>query len=909
MLLRSGSQGLKAEIAFRNGRFQFEIQGGARSEAPAVSFGEDDWLYLVANYDYPGHLFCLFVNGQAGSADRSQRKQPELDWAGDPFKIYAGSTPRKNKGDMTLTRLRTGNRPLSGQEITANLASLRSTRDLHPGQGTLLDVGFEGGPRMRRGYGELGFLSSTKSAAAVSPTPLPRLDSVPGPRTAPASWVVSDTNWKAHPGGLSDSRWTENEFDDRNWNAAVIKIDQTERKLGAAYVYNSKPHHLDTSSGQWIGFGSGREGSLRRTFVLSPHDIDVLKKQPGTLYITAAEKFDCFVNGRRVAGNGAHFRPGYGGVPQTTTYWQVPQTFNIASLLYAGRNSIAVRLQHDARISTDERAGLFLDWRKGPFEDVRIGWSSVPGETIMRPATLDLREAALRSMEYHFNTDFKSVLVAKGGIFWGWSYGDTLGRSLDATALLRSMTGVNLFPDVDRRLMEVTLQTFTHPDRLSYRELAPHVPPELEIPGSVPYACMWDQAEVLFGLVTWYEKTRSPVIRDYIEGMIAGLQRAAIREGEAYHIPEEFWDGRQWVSSVSWFNPGAVLLDPIAHYVEISHSPAAYELLRGLYRAQKEHLGHDGRHEAYFDEVFRLKTQRISSEGQYSQNFGAGVSLGWTGALRAAFVLQDREMIDWVQRALDWSIGIAATRYGHALEGLGYLPGEICGAADLVEMASMLAERVDSRYWGLVERFIRNHITQTQESQSGMWGRVTPEGSLTSPLPCCSSRGARALYIAWHHTVRRKPEGVFVNLALNRDSPWLEVESYLPYQGRIELRIHNAPVVFVRIPEWAPHEQVQVECDGARLPAPAWQGEYIRLTGLRKGQRVSVGFPVQNTKTVEELRLGKDALPVRYQASWRGYTLVRLTPGGKYDRSAMTTAVAPVRPVKAYFVPESEIDW
>jgi hypothetical protein len=66
-----------------------------------------------------------------------------------------------------------------------------------------------------------------------------------------------------------------------------------------------------------------------------------------------------------------------------------------------------------------------------------------------------------------------STLIEKGGIFCGWSYGDTLGRALDPTVLLRSMTGVTSFADADEHLLEVMLRTFTR-DGLSYRELAPH---------------------------------------------------------------------------------------------------------------------------------------------------------------------------------------------------------------------------------------------------------------------------------------------------------------------------------------------------------------------------------------------------------------------------------------------------
>ncbi|MGI9070472.1 MAG: hypothetical protein ACR2JB_03865 [Bryobacteraceae bacterium] len=591
ILFQTGSRHLKAQIAFRDGRFRLEMTKGVLSEAPAISFTTGEPLYIVANYDYPGRNFRIFVNGNAGSEDPASHAPPELDWAGVPFRIYAGPRPvSSGTAGFTLLRLRTGGRPLLASTITANLARLRREQELEPDSDTLLDLLFDRGTKLRRGCGDIAFERKTSMPAISPPTPLPPLDSVLPQVEKPDSWLISDSHWKAHPGAQQGATWKDAGFSDRDWKNAIVRTPEAQRRLGKTYLYSSNPHHAKTSAAEWIGFDQGREGSLRRAFVLSRGDIKLLKKEPGTLYVSAGDRFDCFVNGRWVGTNGGHFRPGYGDVPEITTYWQIPQTLNIADLVQEGTNIIAVQLRHDFRMSTDEREGLFLDWRKGPFQSARIDWSASPGDLIVRPATLDLREPALRSMEYHLNTDFKSVLVEKGGIFYGWSYGDTLGRALEATVLLRLMTGIDRFPDAERQLMQGTLQTFTH-DGWSYRELAPHVAPELAIPGSMPYACMWDQAEVLFGLVTWYEKTRSPVLRNYIEGLLAALKRNALPAGDTYHVPEEFWDGRQWVTSRVWFNPGAVLLDPIAHYYEISRSSIAWEVLQGLYRSQKERLG------------------------------------------------------------------------------------------------------------------------------------------------------------------------------------------------------------------------------------------------------------------------------------------------------------------------------
>jgi len=913
VLFQTNSRDCNTEIGFEAGRYYLRIQGQVKSTAPQLDFNPGDWLYLVGNYDFPGQAFQLFVNGKAGSAEHAALKEPDADWAGVPFKLYTGGLPQSPAaGEFAIAAIRTGNRPLTAQEVEADYDLLHRSEQMNPDANTLLLARFNAGIVTERGYG----LPKIERRAEEQPsyltyqsTPVPPLDQILGPVGSVDSWLISDATWKAHPGTAAGEKWSGYDFNDGAWQMAVALPSQVGEDAARLYLHNDKPHHLGTSRGVWIDFGQGHEGVLRRTFAISAADKAALNGAPGTFYITSAEKFDCFINGHRVGSNGAHFRPGYGNNPEVITQWQIPQTFNIAAFIREGKNVIAVRLRHDPKVASEERHGLFVDWRKGKFNSVEFDWPSLSGAELLRPATLDLREPVLHALEYHFNTDFKGTLVEKGGIFYGWSYGDTMGRSLEALVFLRAMTGIQSFPDVDRRLMELTLQTFTHPDGMSYRELGVVIPPQLELPGSLPYACMWDQAEVMFGLVTWYEKTRSALLQKRIEEMIKGLTDASVKARDAYHVPQEFWDGRQWVDVPIWFNPGAVLLDPVAHYYEISGSPAALSLLKGLYQSQKEHLGRGNHVEHYFDEDFRLRTLKISGEGQGSENFGAGISLGWLGALRTALILHDQEMVDWISRGYDWAIGNAATRYGHVLEGLGHTPGEICGAVDMVETAVLLAEHKDPKYWNYVEWFIRNQILQTQDPKTGMWGRVTAEGTMSSPLPCCSSRGVRGMYIAWHHTVTKKPEGVFVNLAFNRDSPWLEVVSYLPYQGRIDLNIHDAPRVFVRIPDWATQEQVKVERAGRPLAIAGWQNNFAILDGLKPGEKVTLRFPIHDRDSVEQFRLTPDQPPVQFKVRWRGYTVLSVSPNGKYNRTSMDTSEVPMRKVKSYAQPDREIDW
>ena len=63
---------------------------------------------------------------------------------------------------------------------------------------------------------------------------------------------------------------------------------------------------------------------------------------------------------------------------------------------------------------------------------------------------------------------------------------------------------------------------------------------------------------------------------------------------------------------------------------------------------------------------------------------------------------------------------------------------------------------------------------------------------------CCSVNGANSLYYAWHG-ITRFDEGVAtVNLFLNRASAWMDIDSYLPYEGKVVL--HNKLARLARVP-------------------------------------------------------------------------------------------------------------
>lgn len=135
---------------------------------------------------------------------------------------------------------------------------------------------------------------------------------------------------------------------------------------------------------------------------------------------------------------------------------------------------------------------------------------------------------------------------------------------------------------------------------------------------------------------------------------------------------------------------------------------------------------------------------------------------------------------------------------------------------------------------------------------------------------CCTGNGSLGLYYAWEAIVRYRDGVANVNLLLNRASPWVDIDSYLPYEGRVVITVKDTPSVAVRIPGWVNIHDVRLTLDGKDVRS-VWAGRYMTLHGLHPGQKIELQFDVP-TDHASYLVPG---LPSgRYNISFRGSTAV-----------------------------------
>jgi hypothetical protein len=147
------------------------------------------------------------------------------------------------------------------------------------------------------------------------------------------------------------------------------------------------------------------------------------------------------------------------------------------------------------------------------------------------------------------------------------------------------------------------------------------------------------------------------------------------------------------------------------------------------------------------------------------------------------------------------------------------------------------------------------------------------------------------LFYAWDGMIRYQDGTARVNLLLNRASPWMDIDSYLPYEGKVVLKNKGAGEAFVRIPLWV--DKKAVTCRIKKQPVnPAWFGNYLRFKDLKPSDEVTIQFPM--VETVEKWTIPVIA-PFQFASTdnrweftdgeqgvvtcrFKGNTLVEMTP-------------------------------
>lgn len=267
--------------------------------------------------------------------------------------------------------------------------------------------------------------------------------------------------------------------------------------------------------------------------------------------------------------------------------------------------------------------------------------------------------------------------------------------------------------------------------------------------------------------------------------------------------------------------------------------------------------------------------------------------------------------------------------------------------ADMIAIAVKLSQANAGDYWSDVERWLRNQFAEGQftnvawvkdvvdklprtpvaynetsdraiERSVGAFAGYTTgndyginSGGIMDPTGvagCCNGNCTRTIYYAWENILEYKGGALRINLLLNRASEWVDLHSYIPYEGRIDIKVKR-PLqnVSLHSPEWLHAGTPAVRCNiNGRSRSITWNDRYIEIGSLKPQDHVIIHFPLPETNSQEVIGDG------RYALTLRGDTVVHVEPPGHFDRlyerSSYRQRSAPLRSVTR-FISDEPLSW
>lgn len=448
----------------------------------------------------------------------------------------------------------------------------------------------------------------------------------------------------------------------------------------------------------------------------------------------------------------------------------------------------------------------------------------------------------------------------------------------------------------------------------------------LYCPPDMKAANFWATTKLAVSLIETYYRTGDLEQLKTARKCLDGLASLASWKGNAAYYEG---GGSPWTPEHGWLTEGAFsqydppLSYPFLKYWEATGDDKMLDLAVAF--ADGVLVNAMGKRERVFDwtgtEIF---DPQFKEDGSFSGHVHLHGKTTW-GIAEVGRVTGEKRFIDFAKRVCDFMISVG-TDYGWVPEYMWNMwdssHSETCAVGDLVSISTNLAKCGYTSYWDVVERTIRNYISETQffvtgayqemyrnihhdlpkeqvekgldimrRMQGACMGSVNPNDMDIGPIVlkgelrrgldmmgCCPPEGMRAIYTAWSNIVSEDGSNVYINLSFNRNHAAAQVISYLPNDGRLAVVAKKAGTFSLRPPSMIPQEMVEARRNGT--PAPTqWAGDYVRFDGVKPGEKLEISYPLVSFK--QKFSVGVGDYAKEYTASWKGSTVVDIDPRGK----------------------------
>jgi hypothetical protein len=496
-------------------------------------------------------------------------------------------------------------------------------------------------------------------------------------------------------------------------------------------------------------------------------------------------------------------------------------------------------------------------------------------------------------------------------VHWSSMVSGVLPKYVEAMALLRNMTGSTHHADIEGGMIHSILAN-TAEDGLIYDRVDPRRPWNVGVgygkkSWNEDYANIAGNGRLACGMDWYHQLTGDPVWLKAMERACVRIAELAVhKDNFAYYPNVGCGNDFSWPRTSGW-----VHTDEPQGPQEGGEGVSAFYLalpIRGMVRWYKrsgdERMLDTSRRLARFV----MKPKFWGGAVELDPSYGPARAHWWghfhgnlaalRGVLEYGLAAEDWRAMEFVRDGYEWARHHRDPRFGFdaGMEG--------CCAGDLTALGIQLSEAGIGDYWDDVDHVVRNFLSTAQVTDPEILRRVGEasaerpkdadwgaqgdwrfgHGMLRKPQPgqestertiersigcftwlvqagrwqnpvlmqCCTGNGNQGFYYAWDAIVRHDAGTATVNLLLNRFSPWLDVASYLPFEGKVVIANRTCRRIGVRIPRWVKRSLMALTVDGARVE-PTWVGSLAMVDGLKPGAMIKITFPLETEKVTVAL--------------------------------------------------------
>ena len=548
------------------------------------------------------------------------------------------------------------------------------------------------------------------------------------------------------------------------------------------------------------------------------------------------------------------------------------------------------------------------------------------------PDTLDLAargSLALRSLtnaadpKFFYETCQGAHLDHKTPYMSWRTGGPCLQKPIHALPGLRLMTGSTVNSELDAKIMEAVVSTIGN-DGLWWLPVQNRPWRSFfQVDQSWPVA----HARLMVALLEWHKNDGDNKWLDLVGRMSDGLVKIAeSNEDRSWYYTGRARSGEWWghVDAHTGSKKEHLVTEPDKRaFFDIGLPLRAFSRWYAISGDKKAlDMAHKLAHFMLKPSMWDAKGPGMvvpSEHGRWRGHFHTH-TMGLIGLLEYAIVSDDDQVKQIANEAYQHARSVGISRIGFfpavirppkqkqpsdaGYGGTSPQVSETCGVADMIALAIRLSEAGIGDYWDHVDQYVRNHLVECQMLRRDLLEEIIAAGPTYKVDPttetaenvlersigafvsgsdptwlycwytmCCQGNASLALYEAWKAIMDHSDGVVQVNLLLNRASPWIDVDSYLPYEGKVVLKNKTARKVHVRIPSWAEKKEIRCHVNDQESSC-YWLNNYLIIEGLRPSDVVKVQFPVK--RTTEEYTL--PSYQRKYICDFRGNTLVDVSP-------------------------------